>query len=57
VRCAPSGDEAPTVYIVIQISKSLNGIGPNEKTNKHKHKIKNEIKKNKTTRKNKAIAT
>jgi hypothetical protein len=31
VNCAPSGDEGPTVYIVIQIRKSVNEIRTNEK--------------------------
>jgi hypothetical protein len=41
VSCSPSGDEGPTVYIVIQIGKRVNEIRTNENNLKKKKQKKN----------------
>jgi hypothetical protein len=51
VSCAPSGDEGPTVYIVIQISEILNEIRTNEKKKKERGKSKQKLCKSESEKK------
>jgi hypothetical protein len=53
VSCAPSGDEGPTVYIVFQISESLNKPENNNKNNNNNNKNNNNKKRNKIKRRGK----
>jgi hypothetical protein len=46
VSCAPSGDEGPTVYLVIQIGKCVNEIRTKKNQQNNKNQKKSKIKNN-----------